>query len=184
MSEVYKVVLQDQFNSKTKGQREDIKQVSLALEKSNNELKTARTLLLSNEIEVNEYRLIKIEYERKITGLESKLFELTMLSSNIDSLSKKSLNILSNLDELYEKADNKRKREIIGSIYPEKLVFDGFQYRTARLNEAVSLIYSLDKGFSQNKTGQNERIFNLSGKVENTGFEPVTSCMPCKRSTN
>ena len=74
---------------------------------------------------------------------------------------------------LYEKADNKGKREIIGSIYPEKLVFDGFQYRTARLNEAVELIYSLDKGFSQNKNGQTESFFDLPTFVPKTGFEPA-----------
>jgi hypothetical protein len=77
-------------------------------------------------------------------------------------------------DKLYEKADNKMKREIIGSIYPEKLVFDGFHYRTARLNEAVSLIYSVGKGFSENKNGQSELISNLSTLVTWIGFEPMT----------
>lgn len=50
---------------------------------------------------------------------------------------------------------------IIGSIYPEKLVFDGFHYRTARLNEAVELIYSMGKGFSENENGQTEVNFDL-----------------------
>ena len=64
-----------------------------------------------------------------------------------------------------KKANNKIKREIIGSIFPEKLVFDGMHYRTARLNEAVSLIYSLDKAFSENKNGQNHQNFELSSLV-------------------
>jgi hypothetical protein len=42
------------------------------------------------------------------------------------------------------------------------------KYRTARLNEAVALIYSLDKGFSQNKNGQNESFFDLSTLVTPT----------------
>jgi site-specific DNA recombinase len=73
----------------------------------------------------------------------------------------------------------KQKREIIGSIYPEKLIFDGFKYRTARLNEAIELIYSLDKGFSQNKNGQTESIFDLSTLVPRTGFEPAHPCERC-----
>jgi hypothetical protein len=40
-------------------------------------------------------------------------------------------------------ADTKRKREIIGSMYPEKLTYDGISYRTSRLNEAIELIYKL-----------------------------------------
>ena len=57
-------------------------------------------------------------------------------------------------------------------IYPKKLNFDGFHYRTARLNEAVSLIFSLDKGFNKNKNGQNESFFDLSTLVTRPGFEP------------
>jgi site-specific DNA recombinase len=85
----------------------------------------------------------------------------------------KAVATLSCLDKLYEKADNKMKREIIGSIYPEKLVFDGFCYRTAWLNEAVELIYNLDKGSSENKKGQTEENFDLSSVVPETGFEPA-----------
>ena len=40
---------------------------------------------------------------------------------------------------------------------------------TARLNEAVELIYSLDKGFSQNENGQPESFFDLSILVPGTG---------------
>lgn len=102
----------------------------------------------------------------------TKLIEFSKESNNIESLLNKAVATLSYLDKLYENADNNSKREIIGSIYPEKLTFDGFHYRTARLNEVVSLIYSLDNGFSQNKNGQNESFFDLSTQVTRPGFEP------------
>ena len=98
--------------------------------------------------------------------------ELSKESNNIDPLLDKAVATLSCLDKLYEKANNKTKREIIGSIFPEKLVFDGMHYRTARVNEAVSLIYSLDKAFSENKNGQNDQNFELSSLVTPPGFEP------------
>ena len=176
MTEVYKLVLQEEFKTKSKGQREDAKQVQDALAKANNELLNARKLLLAGEIEPSDYRSIKSDYEKKITGLESKLIELSKQSSNIEPLLNKAISKLSSLDELYEKADNKEKREIIGSIYPEKLVFDGFHYRTARLNEAVELIYKLGNGFSENENGQTESNFDLSTLVPKTGFEPAQPC--------
>src|SRR5690606_14049235 len=70
------------------------------------------------------------------------------------------------------------KRKIIGSIFPEKLVFDGERYRTARVNEAARLIYAIDKGFGENKTGQAEDNFNLSSSVPGTGFEPAHLAAP------
>jgi site-specific DNA recombinase len=102
---------------------------------------------------------------------------------NIEPLLNKASSTLTSLDTLYEKADNKGKREIIGSKFPEKLTFDGFHYRTARLNKAVQLIYSLDKGFSQNKNGQTEAISDLSTLVPRTGFEPAHPCERCDLNT-
>jgi site-specific DNA recombinase len=152
-------------------------QVKEALEKANCELANARKLLLTNEIEPSEYRRIKSDYEKKISGLESRLIELTKESQNIEPFLNKAVETLSYLDKLYERADNKGKREIIGSIFPEKLTFDGFKYRTARLNEAVALIYSMGKGFSENKNGQTEENFDLSNSVIRIGFEPMTYCL-------
>jgi site-specific DNA recombinase len=106
--------------------------------------------------------------------LESKLIELSKESNNIEPLLNKAIANLTSLDKLYENANNENKREIIGSIYPEKLVFNGFHYRTARLNEAVRLIYTMGKSFSENKNGQTEAIFNLSNTVNRIGFEPMT----------
>lgn len=163
--EIYKLVIQEEFKSTTKSQRADVKLVKEALEKASNELANARRLLLANEIEPSEYRLIKSDYEKKITGLESKLMDLSKESNNIEPLLNKAITTLTSLHKLYENANNENKREIIGSIFPEKLTFDGFHYRTARLNEAVRLIYSTDKGFSENKNGQTEAIFDLSNAV-------------------
>ncbi len=68
------------------------------------------------------------------------------------------------LDTIYEMPVN-LKREIVSSIYPEKLVFDGFNYRTPRLNEAVWLIYNMDVAFEENKNGTNDNFFHLSHQV-------------------
>jgi hypothetical protein len=67
---------------------------------------------------------------------------------------------------------------IIGSIYPEKLTFDGFQYRTTRVNEAVELIYALDKGFTKNETGQTKEVFDLSSVVARRGLSPASYRRP------
>jgi hypothetical protein len=87
------------------------------------------------------------------------------------------------LDTLYAEADTKRKREIIGSMYPEKLTFDGMSYRTSRLNEAIELIYKLGESFSENKKGQTSQKTDLSSLVELQGFEPWSKHIRRKPST-
>lgn len=61
----------------------------------------------------------------------------TIAVRNIENTLNKAASALSTLDILYESGDLKQKREIIGSIFPEKLVFDGEQYRTTKVNEAL-----------------------------------------------
>ena len=64
-----------------------------------------------------------------------------------------------------------KKREVIGSMYPEKLTFDRERLRTTRIDEAARIIYALDKAFSKNEKGQSGNIPTLSSQVGKTGFE-------------
>jgi site-specific DNA recombinase len=93
------------------------------------------------------------------------------------------VDLLSNIALFYQKADITVRRKMLGSIFPGNLFFSKEKSRTARINEAVRLILNTSKGFSQQKTGQLFKNLELSGEVEVTGVEPVTFCMPCKRSS-
>ncbi|MEJ7679012.1 MAG: hypothetical protein WKG06_14400 [Segetibacter sp.] len=77
----------------------------------------------------------------------------------VDKLIDKAVSTLSHLDIIYTKANVIRKREIISSIYPEKLSFDGMQYRTPRINEAARLIYQINNELGCNKKPEKLRCF-------------------------
>jgi hypothetical protein len=51
-------------------------------------------------------------------------------------------------------------------MYPEKMTFDEFLFRTSRINEAAQMIYSLDEDHSENKntTNGNNSSFVLPGR--------------------
>jgi site-specific DNA recombinase len=76
------------------------------------------------------------------------------------------------LDERYENGAIKEKREIVGSIFPENLTFNGEYYRTTRINEAVRQIYLIEKELQENKNGTSKVNFDLCRKAEREGFEP------------
>ena len=99
------------------------------------------------------------------------------------ALLKKALGVITEMGTLYSKADSKAKIKLLGSIFPEMLEFDGNKCRTTKINEAVALCLSIDKGFSKNKNRILPEKLEVSGWVENTGVEPVTSCLPGKRSS-
>ena len=76
------------------------------------------------------------------------------------------------MSEFYGSSGNEVKRQIIGSMFPKKLVFDGRSYRTTRVNEAVRLIWAMGAVFSGNKKGQTDQKIDLSSLVTRPGFEP------------
>ena len=50
-------------------------------------------------------------------------------------------------------------------MFPEKLTFDGFQYRTARVNEAIVLISLINNALGDKKNGTSGKISDLSQEV-------------------
>jgi site-specific DNA recombinase len=172
MEEVFKLVINEVYLAKTKNQKDEIKNIKTELDQLNSRLSKARELLFSGDLDGTDYKEIKSEAERKIAYLDGRVLDLNKGTTSIAALLNKALNGLTKLDTLYAEADTKRKREIIGSMYPEKLTFDGMSYRTSRLNEAVELIYKLGVGFNENEKGQTVKKTGLSFLVGLRGFEP------------
>jgi hypothetical protein len=88
---------------------------------------------------------------------------------------KKAFQTMAHLDEIWQGVTAERKRLIINSIFPEKLVFDRSTFQTAPLIEGARLIYSLNKGLAESKYGQKQNLSALSIPVTLPGIEPMKS---------
>lgn len=130
------------------------KELFSQIDEQNNRIKNARELVADGKIDPDDYRKLKQDCTQKIIVLEAKISCSPTPEKGIEGLLNSAVATLSNLSKLYEGGTITQKQQIIGSIYPEKLIFDGFRYRTTRLNEIVRLIFTLDKGFSKIKTGK------------------------------
>ncbi len=122
-------------------------------------------MVTSRQIDPADCQDMKEEYSRKLEELEIKLTNSCNEVDDIKGLFNAGLKRLFRLDYIYEDGDVEKKREVISSMFPEKMVFDGFALRTNRINEAVQLIFSLDKSFSENKNRTNGNNSNLSCQV-------------------
>lgn len=61
------------------------------------------------------------------------------IKNHTESLQKGSTKNLQKLSQFYSDADSDIKRLIIGSVYPEKWLFDGESHRTTKINQSASL---------------------------------------------
>jgi len=98
----------------------------------------------------------------------------TPAQTEFQRLTKSGIHLLEKLPSFYQKSTVQTKRDIVSSIFPEKLTISENKSRTPKINEAVLLISSTDKGFSGKKTGQPFKNLELSRQVEVTGVEPVS----------
>lgn len=179
--EIYKQAILFAFKSQTKTNYDERRQLLNTIDALSDQIKEARNLLFSKEIDPADYRESKADYERQISELEARLSEVPQNNYNIEGIVSKALEILCQLDILYNNGTIEEKRKIISSIFPEKLIFDGVHYRTARINEAANLIYTLEQRLSQKEKGTNLSEKDLSLMVIPLGAARifVMSCRIC-----
>ena len=81
-------------------------------------------------------------------------------------------NLFRNLPEFFTNADLKAKQQIVGSIFPERLVFEEKQYRTTRENEVLRLMCNTSKDYSRKDKKVTPENGGNSTVVRQSGFEP------------
>ena len=108
-----------------------------------------------------DFRDMKSKYTEQLDRLNDRL-AVREQDQDVPGLLDAGIDNLLKLDYIYQDGEIEKKREVIGSMYPEKLTFDGERLRTTRINEAARIIYTPDKAFSENEKGQNGNIPALS----------------------
>ncbi len=179
---LYKDTISSVYKNRTRGQRSLVQELKTQIEDANNRLSKARDLLLSGDIESDDYRTIKAGIDEKIQRSEAKLAGALSPVVNVEPLLEMAISNISQLDTLYENGTVIQKRKIIGSMFPEKLTFDGFDYRTARVNEALGLMLLINKTLGDKKKGTSQSSDDLSQEVRIIGLEPTRLAAPDPKS--
>lgn len=132
---------------------------------------------LDRIVESDSTTLIRT-YETKVTQLEGekaslagKLVETSQAPLDFDSCFQTAFDFIGNPHKMWAFGDFEDKRLVLKLAFARQLPYrrnEGFQ------TAALALPFEVLRGFREGK----------SGMVEHSGVEPLTSCMPCKRSTS
>ncbi len=183
LKELFRTSLTKAFTSQSSTHQGDRVQWTADIKDLEAKLARAQDLLLSGQIEPEDYRNMKSAYTEKLVRLQVKLDTLIKHPTGIDSLLKEGLDNLFQLDKIYENGSMEVKQQVIGSMYPEKLSFDGDHLRTTRINEAIRIIYMMSNDLAEKEKGLSENISAKSFQVEVRGFEPLSKHIRQKLST-
>ncbi|MEP7233622.1 MAG: recombinase family protein, partial [Ginsengibacter sp.] len=144
MIDLFKILLHEAWYDQTNHLQDDRKQLLLQIKELEEKIAYIRELLSSKQIDPSDFREMKTQYSNKLEKLEAKLTVYNYNQVDIKDLLDKGINNLLKLDNLFESAGIEYKREVISSMYPEKMTFNGFSFRTSRINEVARMIYRLD----------------------------------------
>ena len=173
VAELYLAIMKDVFEER-EGER--AKQATLldreivALEEKSTK---AADKLVEGELDAQAYGRLSQSYERRRASLVVRRGDIGTNSTNYLRYMQSGLSLLTNLAVVYTGSDVAGRQRILGSIFPERLAFDGQRFRTGRPNVFVDLICNGQKEINERKKKRAAISGSPFSMVARTGFEPV-----------
>lgn len=145
---LYLAIIEDTFKMKEGDINAEIAKLEEQIKERTALLDKATGKLLNDDIDKNDFQRTKAGILNECAGFRNRINELRGIESGFAKYSRYGLSLLSNLAGYYEAASVDVKQRMIGSMFPEKLIIKDGKYRTNRPSDFLSLICSIDKGFS------------------------------------
>ena len=168
----YRKALWDVVLTNEKQRQDDIVRVKRKLKHLEDRLEKLDEQFMSGGVSTEDYSRMatKIKEERVLENqkYQEQITEEEVLKEQIDF----GVSLLEDLSGVYERADVGVKHRLIGSIFSEKLCFDGKKYRTATLNPAIELMSSGINDYRRAQKKQSLKSQGLSRLVPPPGLEP------------
>ena len=169
---LYQVILEKELKKGNRETSEDKQKVNVEIKKNQDRIHHAEKLMLDGQLDITEYRSIKNKYESLIKESEDEMKAASPKPSGYKQYLNFGFNILQNVDRIYVSGNPHLKNQILCSMYAEKWIFEGEEYRTPIYHPELALIMNAVKGFGPNKKGQSQNGLALSSEVASPGIEP------------
>lgn len=97
---------------------------------------------LNDELDKDSYNRIVLKTKERQKELEERISMLQIENRKaMEPKLKYSIDLISNLGDFVENAPLEVKIKLLGSMFPQKIEYDGKKYRTTEYNQVLDLIY-------------------------------------------
>lgn len=170
--ETYLITLRRAFLINQEDNSNNIGVYKKEIEKLRSRMYSAQTMMLDKDIDPAEFRDIKSRLEPEIEKLERKITNLSSGSENYAEYIAGGIDLIRKMSDFFASADLQAKQQLIGSIFPEKFVFENNTYRTTQFLMPFNRILAIGAAFAGKKKGTETKIMFQSSSVVPLGFEP------------
>ena len=113
-------------------------------------------------------------YENKVKELEARIQILkTPNKTNLEPKLEYTMSLINNIDKYIRDAPVALKIKLLGSMFYEKIEYDGKNYRTKNYNQVLDLIYQQTSELRGEQNEKGESFSTLSNSVPRIGLEPT-----------
>ena len=143
--ELFKEILTQKLDQNRSSNKKRIRELETHLNELENMEQSLIDKYVIGSFDEATFDQTKKRYEKKSIELTEEMARLQSEPNITSRRIENCVRLISNLEELYSKANVKIKQALQSSIFSEPLVFDGVKYRTPVLKEAVKLILNTTK---------------------------------------
>jgi site-specific DNA recombinase len=137
-----------------------------------------QNLLIDGVLDGEDYREMKSKLKlEKLTCEESLSKVKDTTGKDFVKQLETGFGLVENLSKYYDRGTVKVKREIIGSMFPKKFIFEKSEVRTNHIDETFLLLCRNSKGLKRIKEKDVSDKSKTSCKVIALGLEPRTVCL-------
>jgi hypothetical protein len=129
-------------------------------------LNDMQSLFIEGELEFSEYQALKAKLIAQISKLKLSIADSDEEKREFKYKIINSLSLLKNLSETMKTMDLGSRFNVLSSMFPEKIQFDGKNCRTPKINEALLLILQIDGGTGAKAKRDKLKNMGLSLQVE------------------
>ena len=174
-----------EYQKQTKGKEEDISNHEKHLEELEYKLDKLEEKYILEEISAEMHKKFKTKFIKEKAEIEDILLKSGKGVSNLENCVEIILNASENLNNFWCSADYSSKQRVQYTLFPKGIMYnkktDGC--RTEEIEPVFAYIAYQMQVLGGKRKGIPELNLKYAGLVEDIGVEPMTSCMPCKRSS-
>ena len=175
VEKLYNSIFKTLVIDKTKYVTRKANEIEKQIQTLNEKIAKNQDLLIEGSIDATVFHSINQRHMEEQSRLQS---EQARLKSNTSNEAPKKfsegMSVLKGLQNVMASATPTDRSLVVGSIFPEKLIFGDGEYRTAQINPFVSLLCSIGEGFGVKQKGQEVISNDLSSLAPRPGLEPGT----------
>ena len=169
---LYREILQDIRGEQGRERLKEAEALRKEVHEVEDKLNTLDDKWCRNKVSDEDHERISNRYKKQIEELQVKIGLLTNGSKEIGEKIDYSFNLLNNLRKIMIDGPVNLKCKLLGSMFFDKIVYDGKNYRTKNYNQVLDLIFQETNKLHGNKNGESEDSPHFESKVPRPGLEP------------